>query len=311
MKALEGKTILVTGATGFIGSHLIHRLSGIPDTRLLLLTRQRREAFNSDIVWLNESLERLNPTYWTAHGIHFIDYVFHLGGFTPKKTSDANLRENAISDNILGTRMLLESLPPGVQKFVFSSTLDVYSRSETENPLTEASLIAPASLYGASKLFCESLVSTWSVEQGCEYANLRYGHIYGPGEDLYFKLIPVVIRSLLAGKAPVVWGDGRALCDYLYVADAVEATLRAATIAGNVGPLNIVSGESIPVHELVQLLIKLTGSDKGINYLSEKPNGHSVKFDRQLFDQVLGCWPPTPLEQGLASEVEAFRGKAR
>jgi UDP-glucose 4-epimerase len=305
---LEGRVILVTGANGFIGTHLVERLSTVAEVKLLLLSRQDRQSTQANLVWIKGELGQLTPGYWRAMGISHIDYVFHLGAFTPKISSEANRIDRVVDDNILGTRALLQSLPGRPEKLVFSSTLDVYEHLNNGEVLTESSKVCPSTLYGASKLFCESLVSAWATESGCDRAILRYGHIYGPGEEQYGKLIPVVVRNLLANQAPVVYGDGSALRDYLYVGDAVEATIRAALAEGNIEPINVVRGESITLKEIVQLLIRLVGNDLCINFLSDKPNGNSLQFDNALMLKSLGHWSMTSLAEGLAAEVDAFRG---
>jgi nucleoside-diphosphate-sugar epimerase len=309
MNQLEGKVILVTGANGFIGRHLVARLSKIAGVKLLLLSRQDRQSTQQGVIWLKSELGQLIPEYWHSLGIGHIDYVFHLGAFIPKIAAEANRRNQAIDDNILGTRALLESLPEKIEKLIFSSTVDVYAQPENGEVLTESSKVSPSALYGASKLFCENLVSAWAKECGCDYAILRYGHIYGPGEEQYGKLIPVVIRNLLANQAPVVHGDGIALRDYLYVGDAVEATIRAALIEGNLGPINIVRGESVTLKEVVQSLVCLVGGDGKIKFLLDKPNGSSFRFNDELMTKLLGSWSKTSLIEGLAAEVEVFRRK--
>lgn len=307
MNSLEGKVILVTGASGFIGSHLAARLSGIPGVRLLLLARHASQTTHQGMTWLQAELCQLIPDYWHAHEIRNIDYVFHLAAFIPKTSAQADRINPVVEDNILATRALLESLPGGITKVVFSSTIDVYAQLETGELLTEDSPVRPGTLYGSSKLFCEHLISVWAKEKGCDYAILRYGHIYGPGEERYEKFIPVVIRNLLANRPPLIYGDGSALRDYLYVGDAVEATLRAARAEGNIGPLNVARGESVTLKEVAQLLMRLVGSNKEINFLPNKPNGNSLRFDSSLMAQALGSWSMTSLDEGLASEVEAFR----
>lgn len=307
MNKLEGKVILVTGAHGFIGTHLVARLSKIAGVKLFLLSRQARQSTQQNMVWLKGELGQLTPEYWRFNDISHIDYVFHLGAFIPKIAAEANRINQAIDDNILGTRSLLESLPEKIEKLIFSSTVDVYAQLENGEALTESSKVAPSTLYGASKLFCESLVSAWAKEIGCKHAILRYGHIYGPGEEQYGKLIPIVIRNLLANQAPVIYGDGSALRDYLYVGDAVEATLRAALAEGNAGPLNVVRGESVLLKEVVQLLVHLVGNNKKTEFLLDKPNGNSLRFENSLMTKSLGNWSKTSLAEGLAAEVDAFR----
>lgn len=307
MKKLQGKTILVTGASGFIGTHLTRRLAGISGVKVLMLSRQVRRSTAINMTWLNGDLGCLTPTYWDSRDIGTIDFVFHLGAFAPKSAADSNRVDRAIEDNILATRRLLESLPGKPEKILFASTLDVYSTASEGEVLTEEFSIGASSVYGASKLFCESLISAWAKVKDINYAVLRYGHVYGPGEERYQKLIPAAIRYLIAHQAPIVYGDGSTLRDFLYVDDAVEATLRAATVKGNVGPVNIVRGESVSLNKVVGLLIRLMKSNRTIEYLVDKPNGASLRFDNTLMKQVLGTWPMVDIEQGLAVEVASFQ----
>lgn len=307
MKQLEGKVILVTGAHGFIGAHLVSRLAKIAGVKILLLSRQTRQSKQENVVCIQAKLTQLSYAYWKSRGISNIDYIFHLGAFIPKKKSDADNIGRSIDDNIVGTQTLLQSLPNNPTKLIFSSTLDVYLPLASGEVGSELSKVGPSTLYGASKLFCEYLVSAWAKERGCNYGILRYGHIYGPGEEQYEKLIPVVIRNLMANQAPVVYGDGSALRDYLYVEDAVEATIRAALIEENLEPVNIVSGTSVTLKEIVQHLIRLVGSNQSINFLSDKPNGNSLSFDNRLMKKLLGNWMMVDLETGLKAEVGEFR----
>ena len=211
MNRLKGKVVLVTGAAGFIGSQLAARLSSVDNIRLLLLTRANRSALEEGSEWLTAELGSLTKEFWSSKGIGKIDYVFHLAAFTPKSGMDSSNIDQVIDDNIQGTRALLSSLPGKPEKFVFSSTLDVYATPEGVEALSERSRGKPMGLYGASKLFCESLVSAWGQQHSVDYSILRYGHIYGPGEERYKKLIPTVIRGLLKNQGPTTYGDGGAL----------------------------------------------------------------------------------------------------
>ena len=213
-KSLENKTILVTGANGFIGSHLARRLSGVEGVELLLLSRHRQHSSQNNVTWLQGALADLTSEYWAKNQINSIDVVFHLGAFIPKSGSEGNRIDRVYTDNLEGTRTLLEGLPQRIKCIVFSSSIDVYAPPVSEAPLTEQSKVDPANLYGASKLFCERLVAEWAKSMECKYALLRYGHIYGPGEEAYSKLIPVVIRQLLAGKSPSIYGNGSAARDF-------------------------------------------------------------------------------------------------
>jgi UDP-glucose 4-epimerase len=308
---LTGKTVLVTGATGFIGGHLVRRLQSIPDVTLVVLSRQARPREADDMVWIQLALQELAPKVWLEQNIPQIDYVFHLGAFIPKSSSNANKVNEVFESNLIGTRLLLETLP-SFRRFIFASTVDVYGRRAFDGILNEDIRVEPADLYGASKLFCEHLVQVYAANQGFHYAILRYGHIFGSGEEGYRKLIPQLIRQVLEGDPPILHGDGSAERDYLHVHDAVEATLRAAVSdRATLGPVNIVRGQSQPIREVAEIIAKAVGYMGDIVYLKDKPAGHSLRFENSLMRQTLGIWPFVSLSDGLKEEIASFSTASR
>lgn len=307
---LQGKTVLLTGATGFIGKHLVHRLRIIPGLRLILLSRKPMREEHKEVVWVQSSLEQLSHATWREAGIEYIDFVFHLGAFIPKVQDDANNIKSIYSDNLLGTRFLLESLLPMLPKIIFASTLDVYAILEDGIPIDETSPIMPISLYGASKFFCEQLVQVYARRYRFPFAILRYGHIFGPGEEAYGKLIPHTIRRLLQGEAPILFGDGSEKRDFLYVSDAVEATLRAAVSElSDLGPINIVRGISYSAIKIVSILMSVSGCQGSICFKSSKPSGRSSHFDNRRMRELLGEWPLVSIENGLKREIDYVKGQ--
>jgi len=311
MNSLSEKTVLVTGANGFIGKHLVNRLVAVENVRIILLDRVPVADKPTDALFLCSSFEDLSQDAWRDVGVDRLDLVFHLGAFTPKSALDADRVEEVYQSNLLGTRFLLDSLPAVPQRIVFSSTLDVYASPPPNQTLHEESPLGPSGLYGASKLFCEQLVRVHARAFGYDCAILRYGHIYGPGEDAYAKLIPQLIRRLLGGQAPVLYGDGSVERDFMYVEDVVEATVRAA-LTDNVlpGPVNIVRGMSVSIRAIAETLVRLTGFAGEIEYLSDEAPGHSLRFDNRLMRDFLGAWDLVSLEEGLRREIGYFRSLA-
>lgn len=305
MGYLENKTILITGATGFIGSHILKRLINVKNVKIVIIAR-KDPGHNSDTIkWIKSDICLLSRNTLIDNGISHVDIVLHLAAYTPKSSGDDDI-DRIIKDNILASHALLKCLPGNIGMILYTSTLDVYA-SVGDDEITERTKLDPSSLYSASKLFCEKLISKWAKDNQCLSVILRYGHIYGPGEDSYNKLIPSVIKVLLDGESPVIYGTGDEERDYLYVDDAVEATLRAMILEDNIGPLNIVHGKSISVREIVDMLIKITGFNKNIVTKSIDHKLYSIYFDNTEMVKRLGKWDFVSMWDGLSSEVDSYR----
>jgi UDP-glucose 4-epimerase len=307
MDHLRNKNVLVTGATGFIGRHLVNRLLH-ERANVWALLRQPVNSLPAEVHQVIGVLEHLDASVWHSNGVPAFDTIYHLGAYTPKANSAANDLQRNYSANIVGTRQLLHTLNALPACIVLASTLDVYAPVEDGTKLSELSPVDPASLYGSSKLFTEAYIAHWANQMGVSAVILRYGHIFGPGEEAYKKLIPETIRRLLNGVSPVVYGDGSATRDLLYVDDAIEATIRAACLpVTDVGPVNIVRGESVSIRKVVEVLARFVGFHGEITYRTELPAGRHLYFDNSRMTSLLGQWSFVPLEIGLQQEVDTMR----
>lgn len=296
------KTILVTGAGGFIGRHLAARLRQSDAARVLALGRSLRNERSEDV--LAVELEHLTASFWRSNRVDSIDVVFHFGAYMPKNYAEANVAGPIIASNIQGTAALLESLPSVPGHVVFASTVDVYKRRQG-CILDEQSGLGPTTLYGASKLFAEQLVRSYAARTRCRYSILRLGHIFGPGEERFEKVIPNLIRAMIRGDVPQLSGNGSTLRDLLYVEDAVEAVVTASKRNGSADPLNIVRGESIAIVDAARLIAEIVGYAGPFHFSGE--NGESLRFNGARMKEVLRIERFTPIEEGLAREVASFR----
>ncbi len=285
-------TILVTGAGGFIGRCVAARLREAGNARILLLERS------------SVALEALDRGYWRGLRADMIDVIFHLGAYTPKDAASANLIDPIVASNVNGTAALLASLPSTPRHLLFASSLDVYKRVSGRE-IDETSEVGPATLYGASKLFGEELVRSYARTTGCAYSILRLGHIFGPGEERYQRVIPSLIRAMLGGAEPQLSGDGTTERDYLYVDDAVSAIVAASMLSERIDPINIVRGESISILNVAKHVAALTGYEGAFRFSGR--NGDSLRFDNRAMKKTLGIHSFVPFADGLAREVARFR----
>jgi nucleoside-diphosphate-sugar epimerase len=300
---------LVTGAGGFVGRHLVRRLALDPTAPVLAIggsgtTAAEPGTATTGVTYLPRRVQELGLETWRELGIESFDTVFHLAAFTPKRP-DEDDPVRIHESNIEACRRLYENLPR-TRRLVFASTLDVYGSPPAGAAITERTPPAPQSLYAASKLYGESLAQWYGRRCGWEVVVLRYGHLFGPGEDAYEKLIPATLRSLLRGRPPVIFGDGCEQRDLLYVADAVEATVRAASAPAAAGEIvNVVRGESVEVREIINELVAITGFLGPVRHRPRDGDGDgvSLRFDAARMRELLGRWTLTTLAEGLRAEV--------
>jgi nucleoside-diphosphate-sugar epimerase len=177
-------------------------------------------------------------------------------------------------------------------------------------PLSEESPLCPETLYAASKILGEVAVRRWGRRTKARTAVLRVGHIYGPGEDAYRKLIPNTIRALLAGEAAVQYGAGAEKRDFLYVTDAASAFFEMwrSMASADGETLNLVSGESVSVAEVIALLSSIVGPGAKTERRPAAGQATSFEFDSRRLREKLS-FARTPLAEGLRSEVAWFRAR--
>jgi nucleoside-diphosphate-sugar epimerase len=298
------RTILVSGARGFIGAATVRRLAAMPETTVVALARSRPDGpAQANVRWVESNLEDLEPSQWRADWPTF-DAVIHLAAFTPKSGATRDSAKEIIAANVIGLQALLTSLTSPPRRFIFGSTLDVYSRAAFERVVDERSPVGPAGLYGLSKLLGEGLVEAFSRSAGTECLTLRIGHIYGPGEERYAKLVPETIRRVLANRPPRIAGDGAEQRDLLYVDDAAEALARSCTAALNgTRIINLARGASHSILEIVGTIAAVAGYQGIPERLPRPADAYSTVFDTSLMKRVLGDWSFVSLSEGLKREI--------
>jgi UDP-glucose 4-epimerase len=287
--------VLITGASGFIGRHLLKTLIQQKGAaNILVLTSKPID----DCPYILHDNYEIDSALFENRGVDDVTEVIHAGAFTPKNGSQANDVENCYA-NIRSTHLLLQALPKSVERFILLSTLDVYG--VTDQSITEHSVISPSSLYGHSKYYCEKALECWAKANDKVIQILRIGHAYGPGEEIYQKIIPETIRKLLRKEAPQIWGKGEELRSFIYVGDVVRMIVNTLKIDIYSGPINIVSENAIKINQLVELLIRISGLNIVPAYLPSVATPKNLMFDNFRMREILGA-EQTTLQEGLTNE---------
>jgi nucleoside-diphosphate-sugar epimerase len=287
--------ILLTGATGFIGTHLRAKLIEDFGRNNILVLSSKPIIDCNFILHNNYNFEN---DIFTKNGYEQIDTIIHAGAFTPKSTAEANDIPGSNS-NIINTAKLIGANFTFLKRIIYLSAIDVYANSDLV--ITEESITSPISLYGYSKLFCEKMITEWAIQNNLVYQILRIGHIYGPGEQHYKKLIPLVIQQIIKGETLQIYGAGDENRTFLYITDVVDSIVKSLTLNESIGPVNIVGDNSISINDLVNKLVRLSGSKISINRIENSSKSRNLVFNNNKMKKYL-LTPKINLDEGLLLE---------
>lgn len=244
--------MIITGTSGFIGARVIESARATYGNNVTAFSSRQSEG--SHIVYRDEPDFGLSPTDLAL--VKGAEILVHAGAFIPKSGTEANQIANCNS-NITFTKKLLDLPWQNLKKFVFLSTVDVYAN--VDGPIGENTHTAPVSLYGLSKLYCERMVTLHANEKGIAGQLLRIGHVYGPGEEKYAKVIPKAIQNIVDGNDVELWGEGKELRSFIFIDDVVAAIFKAVELQEEPGVINVVGGNAIAIRDLLETLIEIGG----------------------------------------------------
>ena len=311
-KAINGRKelrlcapFLVTGGAGFIGSHIAEALVARGD-RVRVLDNlstglmSNLDGFRRQIEFIEGDV--LDPAA-VAEAVRGVDCVFHEAALASVPLSVERPLEVHAAGATATLTLLDAARRAGVRRVVYAASSAAYG-NQPQSPKRESDLPAPVSPYAAAKLGGELYCQAFTATYGLETVALRYFNVYGPRQDPqspYSAVIPLFITAMLAGRQPLIYGDGRQSRDFSYVGNVVSANLLAAdapAVAGRV--INVANGKSIDLLALVEVLNRLLGTRLSPRH--EPPRTGDVReslADITLARQLLGYQPAVDFEEGL------------
>jgi nucleoside-diphosphate-sugar epimerase len=309
----------VTGAAGFIGSHLVDRLllAGHEVRGVDCFTdyyrrsykeenlRQAREQGAYEHLTIDLAKDDLTP-------LREVDVVFHAAAQPGVRGSWGSGFEPYVRDNIHGTQRLLEALMQEDEvRLVYSSSSSVYGVNPTF-PTRETDLPQPYSPYGVTKLAGEQLCGAYAFNHGLATVALRYFTVYGPRQrpDMAAHRL---FEAALGGPAFPMFGDGGQVRDFTYVQDVVSANLAVADAGLPPGTvLNVAGGSAAKLSDLVAAVSRLAGLEMPVEMQTREPGDvRRTGGDTALVQERVGWKPEVGLEEGLALQYDWHLTRSR
>jgi UDP-glucose 4-epimerase len=303
---VSGKRFLVTGGTGFVGSHLVDRLVDAGAAEVVVFDKVPRpqnleQASSRGTVSIVEG----DVTDVAAVEVVMagIDGVFHMAVLPLGPTVEEP--RLGLEVNVVGTFNVFEAAHKmGISKVVFSSASSVYG--DTDDTMDERHPLGARTMYGASKIAGEYFLRSFNDQYGLSYVTLRYMNVYGPRQE--GGLVMAVARRVLSGHAPKITGDGSQSFDFVHVADVASANVAAMASDVTADEFNVGSGTEASAGEIAQKLIEITGVDVDVEY---DPSARVLMRRRvgsnRKAKELLGWEAEIDLDDGLRDTVEWIR----
>ncbi len=308
--------VLVTGGAGFIGSHIAATLAGQGARVRIIDDLSTGHAENLEEIGGGGGIEfvrgSLNDAETLSRALDGVELVFHEAAIPSVPRSVDNPRETHRACAEATFSLLLAAREAGVRRVVYAASSSAYGDQPTL-PKVETMPPDPLSPYAVAKLmgeyYCQVFTRTYKLETVC----LRYFNVFGPRQDpssTYSGVISRFISALSSGETPIIFGDGEQSRDFTYIANVVDANLRAAETVSGVGQvINVANGERITLNELLDKLKQITGrTDAQAEYRETRAGDvkHSLA-DITRAREHLGYEPQVGLEEGLRHTIDWWK----
>ncbi|MBZ0198482.1 MAG: dTDP-glucose 4,6-dehydratase [Ignavibacteriaceae bacterium] len=310
------KNILVTGASGFIGSNYLNHILDERDDYNIINLDKLTYAGNLENLKQSENKKNYHFVKGDICNGELVDYLFqkfnikYVINFAAESHVDRSILGSKVfyETNVIGTNVLLETARRReVEKFLQVSTDEVYGSLGTEGLFTEETPISPNSPYSSSKAAADMMVQAFHHTYGMPVVTTRCSNNYGPFQ-FPEKLIPLVILNSLSGKKLPVYGDGMNVRDWIYVIDHNKA-IDLVFEKGRVGEVyNIGASNEMPNIQIIKLILQyLKKSEDLIEYVKDRP-GHDRRYaiDSSKIQNELGWKPEFSFEQAIEHTIEWY-----
>jgi nucleoside-diphosphate-sugar epimerase len=306
--------VLVTGGAGFIGSNLANELvsQGAKVTIIDNLAtgfQENLEEIQGDFDFIEGDLNNDSALQKAIEGA---EIVFHQAALPSVPRSVDNPQETHAAC-VNGTfNLLLKARDAGVKRLIYAASSSAYGNQKTL-PKVETMRPEPLSPYAAAKLMGEYYCQVFSNVYNLETISLRYFNVFGPRQNpssMYSGVISRFIDALMSGKTPIIYGDGEQSRDFTFVANVVNANIKAAQTTQGIGQvMNCSNGERISLIELLEVLKKITGkTDVQAEFQTERAGDvkHS-QADNSRAKEFLDYQKIVGLEEGLAQTINWWK----
>lgn len=302
---ISGRTVLVIGGAGFIGSHVVQELLKTDVGKVVVYDNFTRGKLAHIQTSLNDERCEVFPDGGDVRDVDVLDHavadadaVIHLAAMWLLHCKD--YPRTAFDVNIQGTFNVLEACARhGIERLVYSSSASVYGDA-VQVPMTESHPFNNRNFYGATKIAGEAMCRAFHDRYGLSYAGLRYMNVYGPYQDqtaAYTGVIPVMLNKIDVNEAPVINGDGSQAYDFITARDAARCNVLALCADVTDEFYNVGTGVQTTIADLCELILELTGSNLMVSY---KP--YSDEDVRRLVQNRIGS--PHKAAQDLGFEYQ-------
>ena len=300
---------LVTGAAGFVGSHLVDALLARGDSVVAFDHRLRGKCLSDAVLARTAAIEAdIFDAEAVAHAAQGCAAIFHCAAMVGVDAYTSQPARTMEVEEVGLRNVCTAAIAQQTTRVIYASSSAVYGHADGR-ALDEKLVVAPVSNYGIAKRFGELYLAAEHAEHGLRSAALRIFNIYGPRQDDRL-VIPRFIRHALAGEPIVIYGDGAQTRDFVYVGDAVAAAMASAEQAAGCEIVNVCSGRDTAIAALADRIIKLTGSRSSIVRRAPPVVRTAFEIERSVGSRDklarLIASPPTALDDGLERTIAAW-----